>query len=709
MLKHGILPAKIELPPSPRIRYTRKSSEGEDRQATSHEQQYEVMNRFWGPLPIPDLWWRDSHTGTTFDRPDYQAMAMFCQAHPQSLDDPGWIEIYDPSRFGRPLTAQGREDIMRFLREVEFFTDLGWRIRFTNVTLTGEPFADALTMVTHAYMAAAFSAKLARDVRRGKRHWAEGGGWIHGTAPFPAKRFDSEAGRVLERGELARPGVGGTILVAPEEDVRHWIDGAQMLMDGHSLDSVGDEWHRRGLQGPFGGKWGHKQVRNSLTNRALIGLIDYSYRDPETGQEGALVIPAKWEPLVPIELFDAVQRELEARSESPSHRARKRREVYPLKEVVRCAACGATYTGARLAKAQGSGRCYQHPALNERMDPERYRRSVAAGCRRWTILAEELETTIKDLIVAQRASSEYESEMRALLLERSGTRTRAEVQARKAEDKLGELKREQREIVRLQMEAARRGLDPGLYFDELDGIQKRIAFAEREHKEAERFAESATEGWSRMEAIINETRNLTAIWHTLSLEERGRIFDQWVDSVLIAIEPIPGMKRANRKFGIIYLESAPGVPEAVLFGEEAPSASSNASEISSRTHSSSSASSFDHSASRACGPPMRPSAQAACPRTSGSSSSSASESTGTASSEPQFPNATATFRRSPRRLARLTGEPLNLRENSSCESPISSTSLAPCTPCRGQNADSSVSCTNRLLLNGHTSWQMSQP
>jgi len=74
---------------------------------------------------------------------------------------------------------------------------------------------------------------------------------------------------------------------------------------------------------------------------------------------------------------------------------------------MRSAACRANYTTARIATAQGSGRCYQHPARNQRVNPERHRRSKAVDCRAWTILAEWLEIAIKDLIVAKRGSSEY--------------------------------------------------------------------------------------------------------------------------------------------------------------------------------------------------------------------------------------------------------------------------------------------------------------
>jgi hypothetical protein len=69
--------------------------------------------------------------------------------------------------------------------------------------------------------------------------------------------------------------------------------------------------------------------------------------------------------------------------------------------------------------------------------------------------------------------------------------------------------------------------------------------------------------------------------------------------------------------------------------------------------------------------PISPSAQAACPRTSGSGSESDDSSTCTASGEPQFPNATATFRKNPARPERRSADP---RENAS--QPASSSDMS---------------------------------
>jgi hypothetical protein len=184
----------------------------------------------------------------------------------------------------------------------------------------------------------------------------------------------------------------------------------------------------------------------------------------------------------------------------------------------------------------------------------------------------------------------------------------------------------------------------------------------------------------------------------VGLEERRVLLDWWVLDVLIVVEPIPAMKRANPKWAIVTLRSAPYAPRHFALGDYGSSPSS----ISSRTQGSSSTSSRPRSACVEPSDAILPSAQAACPRINGSESQSDCASTGTASGDPQLPNATATFLSNPRRLVRFTGDPLNLRENSSCDSAINSTSGVPCTPSLGQNAFSDVTVEN-LSECGHTS------
>jgi hypothetical protein len=60
-----------------RIRYVRKSTENSERQVASHDQQIAAMDQKWGVVD-PIWYWRDSASGTSFDRPAYKDLLDFC-------------------------------------------------------------------------------------------------------------------------------------------------------------------------------------------------------------------------------------------------------------------------------------------------------------------------------------------------------------------------------------------------------------------------------------------------------------------------------------------------------------------------------------------------------------------------------------------------------------------------------------------------------
>lgn len=713
------------LPPSPRIRYTRKSTEQADRQMLSHEQQNDVMDRLWGPLLDASLWFRDSHTGTTFDRPGYNSLKQFCEQHPQPLEVPGIIDIYDPSRFGRPLTSQGKADIMAFLFQKHFFDSLGWQIRFTNVQLIGDAFADAVTMVTHAYMASAYSAELKKKVALGKHTHAQSGRWIHGIAPYPARRYDDLKKCYLEDGELAQASRQGTVLKVPLTDRKNWEDAGRMYLAGHSLQAIGSEMFRRGLKTRKNKAWGHAQIRNMLTNKALVGLIEYNHT--MDGKSVKLLISAAWGNLVDRDLFDAVQREVERRSSDSRNRQRRERQQYIL--APRCAHCGIAYHGSVLNEERyDRARVYRHPMPRPDQDPEQYEVTKVAGCRNWTIRADEFESVMKDLIVSQRGTSEFEDAMRESILKKSGLQSATAERAALLATELSKVETRYAAAVEAELEARMEGRDAGMYKSRVDQLHQEVEFHRKEFEDAKRKAERPADSWTRVRRAIRETRNIGAIWPHLGLGERKFIFDEWIYELLVLVDPVPGYPKKNTKRALAFIKtsdvalelSLEGVPAKPQAGGDSPflEISTSASESSSVTHPSDSTASRPSSAAwqaatASGGDPgsaaIRPSAQAAWPRTNGSSSCSAATSGGTASGLPQFPSATATFRRSPRRFARLTGEFLKRLENSSCVSAINSTSLAPCTPALGQNASSEVIWTNLDLLYGQTSWQMSHP
>jgi hypothetical protein len=171
---------------------------------------------------------------------------------------------------------------------------------------------------------------------------------------------------------------------------------------------------------------------------------------------------------------------------------------------------------------------------------------------------------------------------------------------------------------------------------------------------------------------------------------RKTLLDYWVYNVQIVVEPIPGMKRANQKYAVVTLRSAPNDPRFfALDGQGARAAASSA-----LTASSDSTDALDTNASLASAEPTRRSAQAACTRTNASGSKSADVSTGTASGDSQLPSPTQMLRAKPARPARRTAEPLENESYEASSSAISSNSI--------RDGDSVPGCADEELGPGST-------
>jgi DNA invertase Pin-like site-specific DNA recombinase len=690
------------------IMYTRKSTEAADRQIRSHDQQIaEIIKKF--RVTIPSAWhWMDNMSGTTFHRPSFQDMLSFAQENPRPKEDPGVIYLFDPSRFGRTLDVNGKPDVLAFLATYSAFENAGWQLHFVTMHRTGELLADVMMLVVHAFSAAQYSATLSTNVIRGRVDHASRGYWTAGRAPFGALRAVEGSGEVLGPGVRKTPGGGGIVLKADPAVIPIWEQAARLVIGGAALGKVGALLFAQGVRGPSKrrGKLGHKSIRNLLTNPALAGRLVYRGNQTDAkGKRRMEDIKARWGPLVDMALFNQVAEELAHRGQSPRNRTRKKREHYPLS--VTCAACGGEYTGGRLSKAQGEPRVYSHTKPVVRMRPDVAETFHKKGCKVWTVSAEEIETKIRDLIAGQRTAPEFEAEIKRLILERDNFRKRADEAVGAARLKLEKCQLEYGNLARTVRLV---GVD---HDDERDPLVKELVAAKacvdtarREVQEAERFARSKDEVWAEVSRIIADSRNIASAWDQATPEQRTTLIRYWVLHIMIVVQRIPGMKRANRKTAIVTLRTVPNAPQYFVLDGQVPTRAS-AEAISDTTHGSDSIAPLARSASSAPGEEISPSAQAACPRTSGSSSDSASASEGTSSALPTLPSTTAALRRKPRRFARFMGDPLKDAENSSCV--IASSSSAndraslPATAARGAYGDLAASSFENLRLNGHTS------
>lgn len=294
-----------------RLRYSRNAAQPDDRQVASHIRQGSAADAKWGAIASM-WWWSDTCSGTTFDRPGFQDMLDFCRTYPRSADNPGRVEIYDPSRFGRILDADGGPDIHAFMSVYGEFERLGWQPNFVTVQRSGSAFADLMTIATHAHAAAVHSISISKNATRGKRARASQGWWVSGPAPWGTKRSDTMPAHALKAGRLSTRCADGTILVPDENALELWNEMADRFISGASLNTLCIDLFERGIRGPGGGKLGLSTIRKFLTNVVLIGRV--GFMDEEEGTRVQRVVPAKWNAMVDEALFERVQAEFDQRA-----------------------------------------------------------------------------------------------------------------------------------------------------------------------------------------------------------------------------------------------------------------------------------------------------------------------------------------------------------------------------------------------------------
>jgi hypothetical protein len=182
---------------------------------------------------------------------------------------------------------------------------------------------------------------------------------------------------------------------------------------------------------------------------ALIGLVNY--RDEEVdGTREVRQVTAKWPAMVDVDLFHEIAKRIGGHSRASIARRRRQRELFPLAST--CAHCGGEYIGGRLAEKQESKRQYAHAKPKARADEDGRRKFDEAGCKRWYVDAEELETKIKDLIVQQRSSKAFEEEVRELILQRDNHRKAADEVVAHAKLEVAQREKEYKRSVKIAME-----------------------------------------------------------------------------------------------------------------------------------------------------------------------------------------------------------------------------------------------------------------
>lgn len=570
------LAKRLDLPPCPRIRYTRKSTEEDTRQIASHEQQQKACDNKWGPTNT-GIAFEDSQTGTTFARPGMNEMVGFCRNNKQPKTAKGVIEIYDMSRFGRILT-DGEEDPYAVMEQMKLFERLGWEIRFCTVEKTGNPMMDFLQNGIFAIMAAEVSKKLKRDTRRGRNFFLslEGGArWMGGKPPLGTYRADpteTDADGNLRRlawGERAPR--GGSILCKDGEENRFLEEGMRMCVRKEAYTVIADYWNRNGVRTEYGRRWEHRAVQFALINPALAGFVVIDHRDPATNEITAKTYKAAWDYLVDEELYRACKAEVERRQRQQS--------IGPRSGMVRsllspiCAKCGVPWYATRIKKGGKTVIGYTHPADTMRLTPEWAARIKAHGCKHWYVDANVIEAAIRDLVLQSRTSPEFAQHLRAVINDRGDLEDSARSRKDRAEKKLQGLEDDLTRAVANLEKAQKRQMDDAAFWESIDKINEQMAEVRKERDAALDMEKAANGAWDTIRELLDETKNLESIWESGDFEKRRQILDWWVRQVLIVVDQEPGKRRSGNKYALVFLRTAPTEGLDVLIAGKEPTTS----------------------------------------------------------------------------------------------------------------------------------------
>lgn len=254
---------------------------------------------------------------------------------------------------------EGRFDVVisealdRLSRDQEDVAGLYKRLRFANVRLItlSEGEVDELHVGLKGTMNALFLRDLAAKIKRGQSgRIAAGlsaGGLSYGHRVV--KKLD-------ERGEPIR---GLREIDEDQADVVRRIFSE--YASGRSARTIAAGLNREGLPSPFGSQWAASTINGNLKrhsgllyNEAYIGFLVFNrvamIKNPETGKRISRPNPPeKWQVvaaphlrIVPDEVWDAVQARKKIYGGQRTHERRRPRHMFS--GLVRCGACGGSYT-----------------------------------------------------------------------------------------------------------------------------------------------------------------------------------------------------------------------------------------------------------------------------------------------------------------------------------------------------------------------------
>lgn len=278
------------------------------------ERSYLVLNEFSD----------EGISGTTDQRPGFQAMISYCKLNHERLDA---VLVWKFNRFSRDRVDSAV--YKRFLRKLGM-----------NVISITEPIAESIDSELLEAMVEAmdsrFSKSLAQDVMRGIRETAKRGFYPLSTAPLGYKR------------EEIRDGKAKRYILVPDEEMAPLVRRifTMYVDEGEGAKAIATTLNEEGLTTRRGKPWGVKRILNILSTPVYAGTLHIEFTTDNARylpqQDRTITVEDAFAPLIDKETFAQAQRLREKRARAPS---RQLGSDYLLSGLLTCEQCGSTLYG----------------------------------------------------------------------------------------------------------------------------------------------------------------------------------------------------------------------------------------------------------------------------------------------------------------------------------------------------------------------------
>lgn len=397
--------------------YIRLSREDGDREeSNSIASQRELLTEFTNAqtdMAVPRLYVDDGHTGTDFDRPDFQRMIVDLRAGIVNC-----VIVKDLSRFGRNYVGVGE-----YLEHV--FPLLN--VRFISVSDNVDSYLDPhsvnnLVVPFKNILNDEYARDISNKVRASLDLKRRQGKFIGSFASYGYRKDPNDHSRLLIDDAAA----------AVVRDIFDWfLAGTSVLgiakrLNEQRIPNPSAYKRQQGMNychpasDKLDGLWPDSSVRRILRNPLYTGTMvqgknrTKSYKlhvSEAVPKEEWITVEQTHEAIIPQELFDQAQSLFERDTRTaPTHK-----QVYLFSGFLRCADCGKAMNRKQISQPYGS---YHYYICST------FKKQHKGACTKHTIRSDRLEQAVLETL---RCQISLAVEMDELIAEinRSGTRSRS--------------------------------------------------------------------------------------------------------------------------------------------------------------------------------------------------------------------------------------------------------------------------------------------